>query len=223
MRRLLLYFLALLVFPVILVADPKSEITVYSGWSFPGIDDTLKTCFLCPLTFDPTAPEFAQVETRKLGGSMMVGFKYSRSLNNKMAIEGNFGLAPNHKLEATSGIVCPPNEFICPLLGEPNPLTPVFFQQLKVVSYHYDVSFVYHFTTGQVKPYLLAGIGGISSDPEADLQTDFAWVFGAGSKFYVGKNTGLRFEVNDHLIPNHFLTDKKEHDVQIQYGFVFGL
>lgn len=220
MRRLVFYFLALLVFPVVLIAQPKNEVTIYSGWSFPGIDSTRETCFLCAVPM--MTPGFTQVETNKLGSSVLFGFKYSRSLNSRMAIEGNFSVAPHQKLESTSGINCPPGE-ICPLMPEPVPGLPIYFTQRNMVSYFYDVSFVYQFTTGQAVPYVLAGVGAVSSDPESDIQTDLTWVFGGGAKFYLRNNVGVRFEVNDHLIPGYFLTDKTENNLQIQYGFIFGL
>lgn len=218
MRRFLLYFLALLVFPVVVMAgsiEHKTEVSIFSGWSFPGIDETNNRCFPC--LPPPMVPAFSVERTQTLDTSVMVGFGVSRYLNDKIAIEGSFEVAPNHELTMTSFINCPPGE-ICPLVAFPD-----FNLQQNVVAYDYGANFVYHFASGQVRPYVTAGIAGISFDTESNTRTDVAWTFAAGAKFLLGKRTGLRFEFNDHLIPNHFVTDKTENDLQIRYGFIFGL
>lgn len=218
MKRSLLYFLALLVFPVILMAgdiEHKTEISIFSGWSFPGIDNTSNRCFPCFPS--PIVPAFSVGRSQTLDSSVLVGFGVSRYLNNNIAIEGRFSVAPNHQLTETSFIDCPAGE-ICPLV-----LFPDFNLQSNVVAYHYDANFVYHFASGQVRPYVTAGIGGVSFDALSSTRTNVAWTFGAGSKFMLGKGMGLKFEFNDHLIPNHFVTDKTENDLQVQYGFIFGL
>lgn len=218
MRRLLLYFLALLVFPVVVMAgniEHKTEISIFSGWSFPGINDTNNRCFPCFPS--PVVPAFSVRRTQSLNSSVMLGFGVSRYLNNNIAVEGAFSVAPNHELKETSFIDCPPGE-VCPLIFFPD-----FNIQNSVVAYNYGANFVYHLTSGQVRPYVTVGIGGISFDVASNTRTNVAWIFGAGTKFFLGKRTGLRFEFNDHLIPNHFVTDKTEHDLQVQYGFTFGL
>jgi outer membrane protein W len=218
MRHLLLFCLALLVFPGVVMAgsiEHKTEISIFSGWSFPGIDETNNRCFPCLPS--PLVPAFSVLLTQSLNSSAIVGFGVSRYLNDNMAVEGSFSVSPNHELTQTSSIDCPPGE-ICPLIFFPD-----FYLHHNVVAYSYGGNFVYHFTTGQVRPYVTAGVGGISFDIESNTRTDVAWTFGAGAKFLLGKRTGLRFEVNDHLIPNHFVTAKTENNLQIQYGFVFGL
>ncbi|PWT92124.1 MAG: hypothetical protein C5B54_04070, partial [Acidobacteria bacterium] len=99
---------------------------------------------------------------------------------------------------------------------------PIFFSEGNAVSYDYDGNFVYNITHGNVRPYVTVGIGGVSTDAEQNSKTNFAFNYGGGAKFLF-KNIGVRFEVNDHLTPNHWLTGKTEHDLQIQYGFLFGL
>jgi len=218
MQRLMLYFLALLLFPVAVLAgnvEHKTELTIDSGWSFPGINETSQNCLLCAVPV--MSPYFSFQQAKSLNSSVLVGFRVDHYINDNMAIEGSFAVAPDHKLTQSSFIVCPPGQ-VCPLLAIPD-----FLVQQNVVAYEYGGNFVYHFLTGQIRPYVLAGVGGISFAGNSDSKTNFTWVFGGGAKFFFTKNVGLRFEFNDHLIPNHFLTDRTQNDLQIRYGFVFGL
>src|SRR5262249_54951936 len=124
--------------------------------------------------------------------------------------------------EARTFVSCSPRQ-ICPL-------TPILLGQLpdtlskqRVVAYHYGLEAAYDLLGKEVRPYLIVGAGAVSYDQPGSVETDFALGFGAGVKIYLGRRVGARLEGVDRLIPNHFLTDKPEHDVQVRGGIVFRL
>ncbi|HSE42028.1 MAG TPA: outer membrane beta-barrel protein [Acidobacteriota bacterium] len=191
-----------------------TEITLHSGWSFMDADAEFGPCIFC---LDPVVgplPPFTT--TTSVENSPVFGFKVAYFLNDRAGIEGGFSIAPNHAVTTSKAFVCPPGE-ICPLA-----LFPFFLLERNMVAYQYDANFVYNILNGDVEPYVTIGIGGLSSDLDNDVRNDFTLNFGGGARFWF-KKLGLRFEVNDHLIPNYFLTDDTEHNIQVQYGFVFGL
>ena len=194
-------------------AKGSTEITVYSGWSFLDADYSFNLCPECLGPIDYTIHS-------TLESSVLFGFKGGVYLNHSMQVEGNFGLAPGRDLGQQNNLVCIP-ELPCPA-GDVVIYFPGYFTDSNAVSYHYSGNFVYNLETSGVTPFFTFGVGGISTDTIADTETDFAINLGAGAKFYFEK-VGLRFEVNDHVIPDHFLTGKTEHDIQVQYGFIFRL
>lgn len=201
--------------------DGKVEITVHSGISF--LEAARENNIPCRFCVGPVQPPFDIVfqEKSSLDNSFVFGFKGGYYLNNKAEIEGNFAVAPSHDFRFESGFFCPPGE-ICPLRDVPVIDTPVFLFQENAVVYHYDANFSYHFSEQNVRPFFTLGVGGVSTDLQQDTRTDFTFNFGVGGKFYFDR-LGLRFEINDHVIPGYFLTDDTEHDVQVQYGILFHL
>ena len=222
--KLSILWIAILVFsPIILLAqgnDGKMEITIHSGFSFLDADERVETppCIICR---DAPPFPFVFVNEKSMNGSFLFGVKAGYYLNQKMEVEGAFAIAPNHEVTEINDIFCPPGE-LCPLIDEIPLLIPSFLNQTNAVSYQYDANFVYNFTETNVKPFVTFGIGAVTTDLLLENQTDFALNFGGGAKFYF-KNLGLRVEVNDHVMPDYFLTGKTEHDVQVQYGFLFRL
>jgi hypothetical protein len=196
--------------------DGDLEVTIYSGWSFLNFEEETSLCRFCELAINPRIPFF---ETRRqVNGSFLFGVKAGYYLTDRAEVEGNFAIAPSHDIRIESFVNCPPGE-LCPLL-------PDFLFSDNLVAYHYDGNFTYNLTDDKVRPFLTFGVGGVSSDPGNNFgensQTDFVLNFGGGAKFYFDK-IALRFEVNDHVIPNYFFSKKTEHDLQVQYGFVFKL
>lgn len=223
MKFSILWIAILLFFPVILLAqsnDGKVEITIHSGLSFLDAGERVETP---PCIFCRDAPPFPFVFVNEISmdGSFLFGVKAGYYLNEKMEVEGAFAIAPNHEVKEASNIFCPDGE-ICPLTPDLPVFIPSFLSQTDAVSYQYDANFVYNFTETNVKPFVTFGIGAVTTDLSLENQTDFALNFGGGAKFYF-KNVGIRVEVNDHVMPDHFLTGKTEHDVQVQYGFLFRL
>src|SRR5262249_18269264 len=225
MRAKVLLVLLLILTARIVLADDifkRTEITIYSGWSFLDVKHRSFGCFVvCPEQPTPI-PGFSLFTDQRVKQSFLFGFKAGQYLNPHMELEGNFAIAPHHTFRQTTGIFCPPGE-ICPLIGVHRSIAfPDFLTQENFVVYNYDGNFVYNILTGNIRPFGVIGGGGVSTDTPDGVHTDFGFNFGGGAKFYLGK-IGLRFELDDHLIPNYFLTDKTENDLQLQYGIVFGL
>lgn len=189
-----------------------SEITIFSGWSFLNAEQQVE---VCPFCLYPYPSPIAETEVKQ---SVLLGFKAGYYINGNFEVEGGFGIAPNHNVRFSNNqIVCIP-EFPCP--ADKSDLLPYFTTPENLVAYQYEGNFVYNITTGDVRPFVTFGVGGVSSDLQAGARHNFALNFGGGSKFYF-KKMGIRLEVNDHVLPSYFLNDKTEHDLQIQYGFVF--
>ena len=219
MKLRMTVFIALLALPMLALAsdEHRTEITIYSGISFPNLSFQTEPCFICAGPVVPDYAVFPFTTQTELGHSFLFGVKTGVYINRNIEVEGNFGIAPHQEFRQVSGIFCPPG-VICPLA----PQTPIFLYQENVVSYFYDGDFVYNFMTGNVRPFAEFGIGGTSASVQNNTSTDFTLVYGGGAKFYF-RNFGFRFEVNDHLTPNNFLTKQTEHYVQVQYGFLFRL
>ena len=206
MKKEIIAILLLISAAVVLRADDV-EITVHSGWSFNNADFEIEPCFECLSIFPPFTT------TTSVEDSITIGFKTAYFLNNRSAIEGGFSVSPNHDVITERRVFC--REQPCPLL-------PDFLFERNMVVYQYDANFVYNLLTGDVQPYITIGIGGVASDLDNDVRNDFAFNYGGGAKFWF-KKVGLRFELNDHVIPDYFLSNKTAHNLQIQYGFLFRL
>ncbi len=63
------------------------------------------------------------------------------------------------------------------------------------------------------------GAGGVTWDGASE--TDFVFRFGSGLKVLFG-NVGLRVDVTDYLVLDHFLSGDNEHDVHATAGFLVG-
>ncbi len=213
MKNILVLAFVLLVSLISAVSvQAETEILIHSGWSFANAEMDSVPCIFCR---DPIiVPPFTF--TTEAGNSPVFGFKVAYFLNNRAGIEGGFSIAPNHTVTTSNVFECPPG-MICPLA-----LFPFFLSEHNMVTYQYDANFVYNILTGDVQPYITIGVGGISSDLETDVRSDFVLNYGGGAKFWFNK-FGLRFELNDHVIPNYFLTEETEHNIQVQYGFLFKL
>jgi hypothetical protein len=206
MKKTICTVLLLISVTVVLQADDV-EITIHSGWSFNNADFEIEPCFEC---LSPLPPF---VTTTSVDGSVSIGIKTAYFLNSRSAIEGGFLVSPNHDVITERRVFC--REQPCPLL-------PDFLFERNMVVYQYDANFLYNLLTGDVQPFITIGIGGVVSDLDNDVRNNFALNYGGGAKFWF-KKIGLRFELNDHLIPDYFLSNKTEHNLQIQYGFVFKL
>ena len=197
-----------------------AEITLYGGGSLLDLERTRPDRRFGPM------PEGAQGESvvwpsfiqfrRSLGGSLMVGLKVGYHVTDYLAVESNFSLAPKHTLKESLHVACDPGE-ICPMeIG----FLPEYERKENITAYAYDINLVYHFSRSRVRPYWTAGIGGVSYDVPDDFETNFTFNTGLGLKIY-GRRLGLRFEINEHVIPDHFLTGKTASNLQFQAGLVF--
>ena len=196
-------------------ADGGTELTIYSGISFLESERDVFPEILADLR-SPIDFHFQS----SFDSGFLFGFKAGHYLNENVEVEGNFAIAPNQELRTESFFECPVGE-ICPLTGL-ELFPPFFFEERNGVSYYYDGNLVYNFDYRNLTPFVTVGIGGITNDFELENHTDFSLNFGGGAKFYFGR-VGIRIEVNDHVIPDHFLTEETEHDLQVHYGFLVRL
>jgi len=186
-------------------ADPAKgdiELSIFSGWSFLNVNSRDN---IIPLMY-PLAVG------RSLKGSSLFGFKAGYYFNSMAEIEGSFAVAPSHELEGIYD--CLPNR-ICPL--REMYFFPYWFANIS--AYHYDTSFLFNFGSNKFRPFASAGIGGVSYDVGKEIKTNFAINFSLGIKYYF-KNKGLRLEINEHIIFDHFLSNKNESNLQLQGGFL---
>jgi hypothetical protein len=179
------------------IAKPL-EFTFYSGVSLAA--DTLQNnTFPCPsgVCYGDTLHLKNTVNNSPLFG-FGVGYYFTKNLE----LEGNFAIAPAIQFHSESNVTAPISHF-----------------DVNVVSYNYDGNLVYNFDWKGMRPFLTAGIGGITRD-ELSVHSDFTYNFGGGVK-YDYKNMGLKLEVKDQIIPDFFRLNTKKNVFQIQPGIFF--
>lgn len=212
MKRCLIAFIIILFFSTINEAEPKKgdiEISIFSGWSFLSAEKRDK---IMPLVH-PDIPIYGF--GRKMNGSYLLGFKVGYYFTKKAEIEGSFAVAPSHELEGIYD--CSPGK-ICPLINYN--FFPYWFAN--VIAYHYDTNFLFNFNSNKITPFISAGIGGSSYDVGREFKTNFTFNFGIGIKYYI-RGTGFRFEINEHFIPDHFLSGKNESNLQLIGAFLWNM
>jgi hypothetical protein len=208
-RTIILVGLVLMLAATVVHADERLEITVHSGWSLMDIERKDPLCLACE--------DFFAVTTT-VEGSPIFGTKAGYYLNRNTEVEGYFAVAPGHDAITDNSFECPPGR-ICPLADL---YYPFFHIERNLISYQYGGSLIYNFTNSSIRPFASFGLGGVSSDVDQITHHDFTFQFGGGAKFYFG-NIGLRIEVLDQVIPDNTITGDTEHEMQVQYGIVFGL
>ena len=221
MKSFILLILAVLSMPAWVFANGpsgKTEITIYSGISFLEAErEITPPCILCDL---PARPGILPIFTKvSFESGFLFGFKVGHYLNSNVEVEGNFAIGPSQEVITDTFDFCPPDLCLLPQGDLPFPFLQA---EESGVSYYYDGNFVYNFPFKNITPYATVGIGGISTDIQENTRSDVSFNFGAGVKSYF-KQIGIRFEVNDHVIPDHFISDDTEHDLQLQYGVTFRL
>ena len=90
-----------------------------------------------------------------------------------------------------------------------------------VTAWQYGGGLAYDITGGDVRPVVILGAGGATWSGAGRTETDFELRFGAGLKILFGR-VGARVDVIDHLVLDHFLSGKSEHDIQVTGGFLVG-
>lgn len=156
---------------------------------------------------------------RSLRSSFLQGFRVARYVGGRAQVAGSFAIAPSHHLRREASFDCPPGR-VCALSGRG--AVPEIEEGPNVVAYHYDLGFAYDLARGDVRPFLGFGVGGVSYDTPGRVETDLAFSVGGGVKMYFGKH-GAQLEVVDKVVPDHFLSGRAEHDVQLRGGFLVRL
>jgi hypothetical protein len=204
--------------------EGRTEITVFAGVSL--LDAKTERSRPLPFTSRAIPPfpvpfDITFREERSLGGSAILGFKVGRYVARRAEVELALTAGPSHELRTVSSYFCNP-ERPCPLVDRAAALfAPTLRDRSKVPAYHYDLNLTYDLATGEVRPFLSFGVGGVTYDIPDGAETRFAFNVVAGAKLYFGERIGARLEIGDHVVPDHFLTKRVEHDVQVRGGLVF--
>jgi hypothetical protein len=179
------------------------------GWPGPGRDLTLN----------------ARTRT-SLGNSVLFGVRYSRYLKKRLAVEADLAVGPSHDLE-TDGELCLADR--CLGGGELSRIPVIWPPEIdfprgtgrRITGWRYGGGLAYDIVGGDVRPVLVFGAGGVSWSGSGRSETDFELRFGAGLKILFGR-VGARVDVIDHLVLDHFLSGKSEHDIHVTAGLLVG-
>jgi hypothetical protein len=215
-----LLVLALLVTEAARAADGKIEVTILGGASVLDVKSNvpMPICLACvvplpaglgvlPLDF----PAFQIRQTLSLGTGFRLGVRVGYELSRQAEVEAGFAVEASRPQRRDVSFGCP----VC-ALGFPLPLRPLARVD-KVASYDYDAVFLMHIVGSKVRPFVFAGIGGISFDTPDRMRTSFAFNFGGGLKLNMGR-VGARLEAGDQLVLDHYLTGRAEHDLGVRAG-----
>ena len=218
--------------------DPGNQIVVFGGISILDAAREETRSWVLPLPAGrgfPRGPGWpglggdprVDLQTRtSLGNSTLFGFRYSRFVKGRLAVEGDFEVAPTHDLEA-GGDLCVSDRCFgggswpeIPGLGQPE----LDFRRRggrRITAWHYGGGLAYDITDGEVRPVLVFGAGGVSWGGSDRTETDFELRFGAGLKILFGR-VGARVDVIDHLVLDHFVSGRPEHDIHVTAGLLVG-
>jgi hypothetical protein len=152
-------------------------------------------------------------ERRELGRSVVFGARYGYYVADRVVVEADFALAPEHTVRREYSFNCPDNR-VCILAGLDAPLR---LGETTVNAYHYGAGAGFDLTGGRWRPMVLAGLGGVTYSADGGSETNVVVRVGGGIKGYL-ERLGIRAEVLDHLIVDHFLTGAAEHDLQVRGG-----
>jgi hypothetical protein len=213
-------------------AEPKNEIVVFGGASILDASRNQDTTVGIPGWIGDRWPGFPDVQVRmetSLGGSALFGARYSRYVKGRLAIEADLAVAPTQDLEVGGAICLDGRCFggaegsgIRGPWGQGPGRGDLDFEDLRsrnLTAWHYGAGLAYDITGGDVRPVVIFGAGGVSTSGARESSTDFALRFGAGLKVLFGR-VGGRVDVVDHLVTDHFLTGKAEHDIHATAGFL---
>lgn len=161
-----------------------------------------------------------------LGNSVLFGARYSRYLKERLAVEVDFAVGPSHDLE-TEGELCVSDRCLgagglsrVPGVRPPDLELPRGTGR-RVTGWRYGGGLAYDIVGGDVRPVLVFGAGGVSWSGSGPSETDFEIRFGAGLKILFGQ-IGARVDVIDHLVLDHFLSGRSEHDIHVTAGLLVG-
>jgi hypothetical protein len=214
--------------------EEKNEVVVFGGASILDASRSeTRTLGLPTWPGDrwPTFPELQVSADASLGSSALFGVRYSRYVKGRLAFEADFAVAPTHDLE-TRGELCVGGR----CFGGPGrdrgqgpwpwgrgpDLEDLDLDDLRarsVTAWHYGGGLTYDVTGGDVRPFVVFGAGGVSYSGARESSTDLALRFGGGLKILFGR-VGARVDVVDHLVVDHFLSGKAEHDIHATAGLL---
>jgi hypothetical protein len=212
------FLLLALLSPGVAFGQEKFEVSILGGASVLDVSGDLGTpiCLPCLVPGLPAEAvpflRFPLSQKQSLGVGFWLGFRLAYDLGPRAQVEAGFGVEPSRTQRHEFSLRCPAG-LLCGLVRLP-PL------QEKVTSYDYDATLLYHFTSSGVRPFVAAGLGGVSFDTPDGVRTNFAFSFAAGVKVNLGR-VGARLEAADQLVLDHYLSGRAEHDLRLRGGFSF--
>lgn len=214
--------------------EPKNEIVFFGGASILSADRSAEWAVPVPewprlfpgVPRPATTPQITLGAKSELGSSALLGFRYSRKIKDRLAAEADIAVGPTHDL-AITGEACAGRgmcvggrevmDMARGMWGGNAGQGPDFDfgrPERRLTAWHYGANLTFDLATGDIRPVLIAGAGGVTWSGSQQTETDLTLRFGAGLKVYFG-TLGMRIDAVDYLIPDHFLTGKLENDVHV--------
>ncbi len=190
----------------------EAELTITTGASL--LSASADTSRASSTFVNDTLVQITATDRHAVGGGFLLGFRAGYAIAKRTTVEAGLEVTPASSLRTTYSFTCP--------AGVPCPLTRPPLES-KVGSYSYDASLVEELTGGAARPFLTAGVGGLSYDmsradaPADRTATSLAFRAGAGVKLG-GPRAGARLELDDQIVHDHFLSKKTEHDPRLRVG-----
>jgi hypothetical protein len=218
-------------------SNPQNQIVVFGGasildasrsstrtWS-PGLPGVPGGPGLAPGFRPDRFPDVEVHTTASLGNSVVFGARYSRYVKDRLAVEVDLAVGPGHDLgsdlELCLGGRCFGTGDLDRLGGRLPGLDLRERRGQSVTAWQYGGGLAYDITGGDVRPVIVFGAGGASWNGAGRTETDFELRFGVGLKILFGR-VGARVDVIDHLVLDHFLTEKSEHNLHVTAGLLVG-
>jgi len=174
-----------------------------------------------------TIPSVSLKTDSSLGSSVLFGARYSRRIKDRLALEADLTVAPNHELE--TGVVggCIADFCVGPggrgdgasRVGRGPGRVGLEAADRNVTAWHYGAGLAYEVMGGDVRPLVTLGAGAATWDGVRGADTSFELRFGLGLKVLFGR-VGARIDVVDHLVLDHFVSGEAEHDVHATAGLL---
>jgi hypothetical protein len=167
-------------------------------------------------------PDLEVTASMSLGNSAVFGARYSRYVKDRLAVEIDVAVAPGHDLSPDGELCLDGRCFGSGDFGSMGVRPPGGLGRWgdqTVTAWQYGGGLAYDITGGEVRPVVVFGAGGASWSGSGESETDFELRFGAGLKILFGR-VGGRVDVIDHLVLDHFLSGKSEHDLHVTAGLL---
>jgi OOP family OmpA-OmpF porin len=141
-------------------------------------------------------------EDQNLQDDFVYGGRVGYNITNRFAIEGALEYI-NTSVDDKSQPFTTEGQFTSPING------------VDMMSYHLDV--LYHFMPeSNFNPFLAAGYGAAHYSPKINDENLSVISYGAGAKYWVAENIGLRADLRDNLV-----LDETFHNVEATLGVIF--
>jgi hypothetical protein len=211
-------------------AQDRNELVVFGGISLLDASRTRETSFDGSIELPGfggrpgrpiTIPALSFETESSLGTSVLFGARYSRRIKDRLALEADLAVAPNHELETGVGGGCFAGFCFGSGSGRGNVdgRAILSLADRNVTAWHYGAGLAYEVMGGDVRPLVLLGAGAATWDGAREASTSFELRFGLGLKVLFGR-VGARIDVVDHLVLDHFVSGDAEHDVHATAGLL---